>query len=192
MKFRHRLRQAMNEKFNMFYFRFHILGLKKTLKTEGRYVNAKPRWHVKRTLMTWNCNLSLGFQGHSRSSSNIGVILLKQTSQKQNLMQVFDPGLAEPRPKNTISTKISFRKRIMNAHIFFTLRPLLFLFFSEDFLMENTVRLSKKSNRLIFWGATRKNFPKKFLFRGQNWPLFLIKGVIKGVLYYQNFQIVYL
>ena len=110
MKFRHRLRQATDEKFKMFYFRFHILDLKKTLKTEGRYVNAKPRWHVKRTLMTWNCYPSLGFQGHSRSSLNIGVILLKQTGQKQNLMQVFDPGLAELRPKNTISAKISIRK----------------------------------------------------------------------------------
>ena len=27
-------------------------------------------------------------------------------------------------------------KRIMNAHIFFALGPLLFLFFSEDFLMQ--------------------------------------------------------
>ena len=32
MRFRHRLRQVMDEKFKMFYFRFHFLGLKMTLK----------------------------------------------------------------------------------------------------------------------------------------------------------------
>jgi len=32
--------------------------------------------------------------------------------------------------------------------------------------MENTVRLSEKSKKSIFWGATRKNFPKKIFVQG--------------------------
>ena len=41
----------------------------------------------------------------------------------------------------------------MNAHIFFTLGPRLFLFFWGVLDMENTVRLLKKSKRSILFDA---------------------------------------
>ena len=62
----------------------------------------------------------------------------------------------------------------MNAHIFFTLDPRLFLFFWGVLDVRNTVRLFKKSKRSILFDANRKNIPKKILFRGQNWPLYSI------------------
>ena len=41
----------------------------------------------------------------------------------------------------------------MNAHFLKETLAQLFLFFSGVFLLENTVRLTKKSNGSIFWGA---------------------------------------
>ena len=41
----------------------------------------------------------------------------------------------------------------MNAHFLKETIAQLFLFFSGVFLLENTVRLTKKSNGSIFWGA---------------------------------------